>query len=113
MKPRPCIHEHLFQAWARWQSAVTRVCSVWKFRPPRAPPIAEYDDLIASLNKARRKAGIPPVFETRHAIEQRADERRAKRAATPPIATAAAGEENYEYLPPDDTELEQPRGYHP
>jgi len=111
MSPRTDIlRKHSSPAAVRGQAAVRWVWSMLKrHRPPVAPNLEEYDEVIIALDKWRRRRGIPPVFDIRRAVEQRV-----KRPASRPIPSIAPSDGHYDYVPGDDLEVEQPRrGYQP
>jgi len=89
-----------------WVGLILKKC-----RPPTAPEIVEYDEVITALDRWRRKRGVPPVYDVRRAIEERAT--RPARSARRPGPAVAAGEGHYDYVPADNVADEPPRGYQP
>jgi hypothetical protein len=80
-------------------------------RPPKAPDLIEYDEVITALDRWRRKRGVPPVYDIRRAIEERAA--RPARSARRPVPAIAASEGHYDYVPADNLADDPARGYQP
>jgi hypothetical protein len=86
---------------------IQRFIAVWSYPPE--PNVASYDDLIKSLNRARRSIGLPRVVEFQPS----------ERPFNPqpyfvePTFSTASTADTYDYEPPDEIDFQEPRGFRP
>lgn len=76
---------------------------------PAEPDLISYDTVIKALNRRRSRLDLPPVTE--FILPERPF--RPQPYTVAPTCSTAASTATYDYEPPDDFGVEEPRGYRP